>query len=271
MKPKVVIVMPAYNAARTIERTVAALPTDVVDEVIVVDDGSRDSTVSLARRMGLQVIAHSRNLGYGMNQKTCYSTALRQGAEIVVMVHADHQYDPTFIQALILPLMDGRADMMLGSRIASGQALAGGMPLWKYLANRFLTVLENLVLRQRLTDLHTGFRAYHRDFLEHVPWFMNANDFVFDTQMIVQAVACGYKLGEISIPARYFQEASSVDFWVSLRYGIKTLGVLGAYLLHRTGLFRSSKFKRASAEEWQRITSPDTAGARPAARPHDST
>jgi glycosyltransferase involved in cell wall biosynthesis len=269
MKPKVVIVMPAYNAARTIERTVAALPADVVDEVIVVDDASRDSTVSLARRLGLQVIAHSRNLGYGMNQKTCYSTALRRGAEIVVMVHADHQYDPTFIQALIAPLMEGRADVMLGSRIVSGQALAGGMPLWKYLANRFLTFLENLVLGQQLTDLHTGFRAYHRDFLEHVPWFMNSNDFVFDTQMIVQAVACGYVLGETSIPARYFPEASSVGFRASLRYGIQTLGVLGAYLLHRTGLYPSRQFQRAAATEWQSNIPSEIVDARPGAAADD--
>jgi len=246
-KPKVVIVMPAYNAAKTIEQTVADLPLDVVDEIIVVDDASRDDTVGLAKRLGLQVIAHPENLGYGMNQKTCYSTALAQGAEIVVMVHADHQYDPAYIQDLIAPLMDGRADMMLGSRIATGQAIAGGMPIWKYIANRLLTILENLILRQRLTDLHTGFRAYRRDFLEGVPWSMNSNDFVFDTEIIVQAVACGYQLGETSIPARYFPEASSVGFGVSLRYGIKTLGVLARYLLHMSGLFRSRQFLRVEA------------------------
>jgi glycosyltransferase involved in cell wall biosynthesis len=258
LKPKVVIVMPAYNAARTIESTVADLPRDLIDEVIVVDDGSRDSTVTLAKRLGLQVIVHSRNLGYGMNQKTCYSVALARGAEVVVMVHADHQYDPAYIPDLIAPLLDGKADMMLGSRIVSGRALAGGMPIWKYVANRILTLLEDIILRQQLTDLHTGFRAYRRDFLEHVPWFMNSNDFVFDTEMIIQAVACGYRLGETSIPARYFPEASSVGFWVSMRYGFKTLWALLAYLLHLMGLHPSGQFSRVPATQWQENRAAET-------------
>jgi glycosyltransferase involved in cell wall biosynthesis len=226
-----------------------------VDDIIVVDDASRDTTVSVAQRLGLQVITHSRNFGYGMNQKTCYCTALSQGAEVVVMVHADLQYDPRFIPQLLSPLLEGNVDMMLGSRIASGQAIAGGMPLWKYAANRFLTLLENIILGQRLTDLHTGFRAYRRDFLEHVPWFTNSNDFVFDTQMIVQAVACGYRLGETPVPARYFPEASSVGLMASLRYGIKTLGVLTRYLLHSSGLFPSHQFQRVDATRWQQATS----------------
>lgn len=247
MKPKVIVVMPAYNAARTIERTVAALPRDVVDDVIVVDDASCDGTVSAAEGAGLQVIAHPNNLGYGMNQKTCYSAALRQGAEIVVMVHADHQYDPAYIPPLIEPLVQGRADMMLGSRIVDGQALARGMPRWKFIANLFLTALENAVLGLQLTDLHTGFRAYRRDLLENIPWHLNSNDFVFDTEMIVQAVACGYRLGETSIPARYFPEASSVGFWVSVRYGLKTLVVLARYILHQHGVRPSAQFKRCPA------------------------
>jgi glycosyltransferase involved in cell wall biosynthesis len=246
--------MPAYNAARTIESTVAALPHELVHEVIVVDDGSHDGTAALAKRLGLQVIQHPRNLGYGMNQKTCYRAALRRGADIVVMVHADHQYDPAYIRQLTGAILEGQADMMLGSRIAGGRALAGGMPLWKYLANRFLTVLENLILGQRLTDLHTGFRAYSRYFLERVPWFMNGNDFVFDTQMIVQAVACGFKLGETPVPARYFAEASSVGLRVSLIYGFQTLAVLGRYLLHRSGVRPSRQFQRAPVDEWLRKT-----------------
>lgn len=252
--PKVVVVMPAYNAVRTIERTYADVPKDVVHHIIVVDDASRDETPHLAHQLGMQVIVHRQNYGYGANQKTCYSEALRLGADVVVMVHADHQYDPTRIPAMIAPILEGKADMMLGTRIAEGQALQGGMPLWKYVANRCLTTLENMVLGQELTDLHTGFRAYSRHFLEHVPWFSNSDDFVFDTEMIVQAVACGYRLGEAPVPARYFDEASSVNFRVSVRYGLKTLGVLGRYLLHRTGLWHNVQFSRTDAVRWKQAS-----------------
>lgn len=257
-KPKVIVVMPAYNAVRTIQRTYADIPHEVVDEVIVVDDASHDATPAQAARLGddVLVLVHRRNLGYGANQKTCYSQALRRGADVVVMVHADLQYDPKRIPQMIAPILAGEADMMLGTRIADGKALEGGMPLWKYASNRVLTTLENVILRQKLTDLHTGFRAYSCDLLQHVPWFLNSDDFVFDTEMIVQAVACGYRLGETPVPARYFEEASSVNFRVSLRYGIKTLGVLLRYMLHWTGVRRSRQFMRASANQWeQEITS----------------
>jgi glycosyltransferase involved in cell wall biosynthesis len=250
-QPKVFVVMPAYNAVKTIERTYADIPREWVQEVIVVDDASRDQTAAVASRLGVQVIVHRQNYGYGANQKTCYSEALRQGADIVVMVHADHQYDPTRIPQILAPIIEQKADMMLGSRISDGQALRGGMPLWKFIANRCLTTLENLILGQKLSDLHTGFRAYSRGFLEQVPWFMNSDDFVFDTEMIVQGVACGFKLAETPVPARYFDEASSVNFKVSTRYGLLTLAVLGRYLLHKTKIKSSAQFMRVTNSRWQ--------------------
>lgn len=256
-KPKIIVVMPAYNAVKTIERTYADVPKDIVDHVIVVDDASPDNTPEVAYQLGLQVLVHRENYGYGANQKTCYSEALRQGADIVIMVHADHQYDPTRIPEMIEPILSGRADMMMGTRIAEGKALEGGMPLWKFIANRFLTTLENLILGQHLTDLHTGFRAYSREFLEHVPWFMNSDDFVFDTEMIVQAVACGYRIGETPVPARYFDEASSVNFWVSTRYGFLTLLVLLRYLFHRIGLRATPQFLRSNQVVWSQSVQSD--------------
>lgn len=243
----VVVVMPAYNAARTLERTYADIPLDVVHDVVVVDDASHDATVAVAKGLGLRVLVHERNSGYGANQKTCYREALRLGADIVVMVHADHQYDATRIPQIIAPILNEEADMVMGSRILDGKALAGGMPLYKFVSNRILTTLENLILNLRLTDLHTGFRAYNRQLLTRVPWAMNSDDFVFDTEMIVQAVACGFRLSEISVSARYFAEASSVNFRVSLRYGILTLGVLIRYLLHLAGGRSNPQFLRTAA------------------------
>ena len=230
--PRVIVVMPAYNAARTLERTYADIPLDVVHDVVVVDDASRDPTPAVAEALGLRVFVHERNSGYGANQKTCYREALRLGADVVVMLHADHQYDATRIPQLIAPILEDKADMVLGSRIVDGKALAGGMPIYKFISNRFLTTVENMVLKLQLTDLHTGFRAYSRRLLTQVPWMMNSNDFVFDSEMIVQAVSCGFRLSEIAVSARYFPEASSVNFQVSLRYGLKTLGVLVRYLIH---------------------------------------
>jgi len=248
---KVVVVMPAYNATSTIEATYADIPQDIVSEIIVVDDASQDDTAAVAHRLGLHVLVHRENMGYGANQKTCYSHALQRGAEVVVMVHADHQYDPTRIPAIIAPILAGEADMMLGTRIAEGKALQGGMPLWKFVANRTLTTLQNMVFGQHLTDLHTGFRAYSRQLLEEVPWYLNSNDFVFDSQMIAQAVACGFRLGETPVPARYFDEASSVNFVVSTRYGLKTLVVLLLFLMHRLGLRKLQLFTRAAPSRWQ--------------------
>lgn len=251
-KPHVIVVMPAYNASRTIERTYADIPLDIVDEIIVVDDASHDDTPAVASNLGLRVLVHRQNYGYGANQKTCYREALKLGADIVIMVHADHQYDPTRIPQLIAPIIAGEADMMMGTRIADGRALEGGMPLYKFIANRILTTIENMVLGQRLTDLHTGFRAYNRQLLEGVPWFLNSDDFVFDSEMIVQAVVCGFRISEASVPSRYFDEASSVNFWVSLRYGIQTLSVMMRYLLHRLKIRPNAQFVRVGEPQWQK-------------------
>lgn len=251
---RVIVVMPAYNAARTLERTYNDIPPGVVDHVILVDDVSRDETVEVARRLGLQVVVHIQNRGYGGNQKTCYLEALRSGADVVVMLHPDYQYDSTRIPALIAPILAGDYDMMLGSRLlpepgARGNAtLAGGMPIWKYVANRFLTICENLVLGLRLSECHTGFRAYNRRLLETVPFLLNSDDFVFDTEMIAQAVMFGFRIGEIPVPTRYFEEASSVNFRRSVVYGLTTLAVLRRVLLHRFGLKRAAQFTRPLAD-----------------------
>jgi glycosyltransferase involved in cell wall biosynthesis len=238
---RVVIVMPAYNAAQTLERTYADIPHDVVDHVILVDDLSRDETVEVARRLGLEVIVHRQNLGYGGNQKTCYDRALEWGADVVVMLHPDYQYDATRIPALIAPILAGERDLMLGSRFL-GDPIAGGMPRWKYVANRFLTGLENLAFGLRLSEYHTGLRAYSRRLLVTIPYRRNSNDFVFDQELIAQVVAAGgLGIGEIAVPTRYFAEASSVGFRRSVVYGLSTLRVVARFLLHRVGLRRSPK------------------------------
>ncbi len=242
-KQKVVVVMPAYNAARTLERTYNDIPPNVVDSVILVDDVSQDETVEVAQRLGLKVVIHIQNRGYGGNQKTCYLEALRDGADIVVMLHPDYQYDSTLIPELIAPIERGEADMMMGSRLLGGGALAGGMPVWKYVANRFLTIVENLVLGQHLSECHTGFRAYSRRLLETVPFLLNSDDFVFDTEMIAQAVAFGFRIGEIAVPTRYFAEASSVNFRRSVKYGLSTLAVMARFLLDRSGLRPARQFR----------------------------
>ena len=232
---KVVVVMPAYNAARTLERTYREVPLKVVDEVLLIDDASHDDTVAVARRLGLTVYVHPENRGYGGNQKTCYRHALAAGADIVVMLHPDYQYDPRRIPELIEPVLAGEADLVLGSRLKDGHALAGGMPLYKYLANRFLTFCENLVLRQHLSEMHTGYRAYSRRLLESINFPANSEDFVFDTEVIVQTVAAGLRIAEISVPAKYLPEASSIGFWPSVRYGLGTLCSLLKYLGWRLG------------------------------------
>ena len=251
---RVVVVMPAYNAARTLERTYRDIPPGIVDHVILVDDVSHDETVEVARRLGLAVIIHVQNRGYGGNQKTCYLEALRDGADVVVMLHPDNQYDSTRIPALIAPLLADEADLMLGSRLLrqrgerGNPALEGGMPIWKYVANRFLTICENLVLGQHLAEGHTGFRAYHRRLLETVPFLLNSDDFVFDTEMLAQTVLFGFRIGEIAVPTRYFAEASSVNFQRSVVYGLATLNVLRRTLLHRAGLRRYAQFSRRLAD-----------------------
>jgi len=227
---KVIVVLPAYNAAKTLEQTVADIPRDCVDEIILVDDGSRDETVRLAESLGLTVITHEQNRGYGANQKTCYRAALAHGADIVVMLHPDYQYDPKLIKHFIGFIRDGYFDVMLGSRIRSRrETLAGGMPAYKYYANRFLTLIENLASGQNLSEWHTGMRAYTRDVLENIDFKHNSDDFVFDTQVLFQVVEKKYRIGEIPVPVRYFPEASSINFSRSMRYGLATVGVAMRY------------------------------------------
>jgi glycosyltransferase involved in cell wall biosynthesis len=237
---RVVVVMPAYNAARTLERTYHDIPHEIVDRIILVDDVSKDETVAVARQLGLDVIIHRQNLGYGGNQKTCYDAALEAGADAVVMLHPDYQYDATRIPQLVEPILNGTKDLMLGSRFL-GDPLAGGMPRWKYISNRFLTGLENRAFGLHLSEYHTGFRAYSRALLESIPYRLNSNDFVFDQELVAQAVACGMRIDEIAVPTRYFEEASSVGFRRSVVYGLSTLKVVTRFVLHRFRLRRSKK------------------------------
>ena len=245
---KVIVVMPAYNAAKTLERTYNDLPKEVVDKVILVDDVSQDETVEIAGRLGLKVIVHIQNKGYGGNQKTCYLEALKDGADIIVMLHPDYQYDSTLVPELIRPIQEGKADLVMGSRFLSGAPLAGGMPLYKYICNRLLTIVENLVLGQHLSECHTGFRAYSRRLLETIPFLLNSDRFVFDTEVIAQTVAFGFRIAEIPVPTRYFEEASSVDFRNSVIYGVSTLWVMVKYLLSKWGLIRYPQFSKELRE-----------------------
>lgn len=240
---KTIAVMPAYNAARTLERTVQDIPPGAVDEVIVVDDCSRDNTVEIAERLGLTVYRHEKNLGYGGNQKTCYKHALERGAEVVVMIHPDYQYDSRVIPAAVEIIRLGICDFIMGSRIRTRrEALAGGMPPWKYIANRCLTLVENVALGQNLGDFHSGFRAYRREVLETIPYNGNSNDFVFDSEFLAQAVHFGFKIGDIPVPVRYFDEASSINFRRSVTYGLSTLGVLAKYWARQLRIYNSPLF-----------------------------
>lgn len=238
-----IVVMPAYNAARTLQRTVADIPAGTVDRIILVDDCSKDDTVAVAEALGLQVIRHQVNTGYGGNQKTCYRAALDAGADIVVMIHPDYQYDSRLVPYLTGLLKDDVCDVVCGNRIRTRrEALAGGMPVYKYIANRCLTVVENLLMGQNLGEWHSGLRAYRRRVLEVIPWEHNSDDFVFDCQFLVQAAAFGFRLGDIPVPARYFEEASSINFRRSLRYGVHSLVVIAQYYLHAMGVWRSRLF-----------------------------
>lgn len=242
---KVIVVMPAYNAAETLADTYQSIPPHWVDWVILVDDGSIDATVAVAEHLDLELIVHPHNAGYGANQKTCYMEALRQGADIVIMLHPDGQYDPDIIPQMIAAIRDGKGEFVLGSRfIPPSSALAGGMPRYKYLANRFLTAVENVVMGTNLSECHTGYRAYSRRLLETVPFLRNSNDFVFDTEMIFQAHYFGFDFAEVPVTTRYFNEASSISFGASMQYGLSTMWVAARYLLHRLKLWKFDVFRK---------------------------
>lgn len=242
-KPKVVVVMPAYNAAKTLHMTYADLPREMVDLVILVDDGSSDETSKVARDLGLELFIHNRNYGYGANQKTCYREALRAGADIVVMVHPDYQYDPTLLPQIILPIQEGLADVVLGSRLMGASPVGQGMPWWKYVSNRFLTILENRAFGLKLSEYHTGYRAFRREVLESVNLQMNSDRFIFDQEILAQIVDLKFRIAEVPVPTRYFAQASSASFIQSTRYGFSILWLLMRYLLHRSGLKHQRMFE----------------------------
>ena len=236
------VVLPAYNADRTLERTVADIPRDVVDEILLVDDASTDATAERARRLGLHTIVHAVNRGYGGNQKTCYTESLRRGADIVVMVHPDYQYDPRLVPAMASLIAQGVYDVVLGSRILGRGAIAGGMPRYKYVSNRALTLIQNLAIGQKLSEYHTGFRAFARRVLETLPLEGNSDDFLFDNQMLAQVHYFGFTIGEVSCPTRYRDDSSSIRFAASCRYGLGVLATSALYRLARLGLLRPALF-----------------------------
>lgn len=241
---KVIAVLPALNAARTLERTVAAIPRDFVDEIILVDDHSTDETLALARTLPIHLVWHPHNAGYGANQKTCYLEALQREADVVVMLHPDGQYEPEMIPAMCAPILAGEADLVLGSRFAEpGMALAHGMPRWKYLVNRALTRIENRVMGTSLTEAHTGYRAYSRQFLLTIPFLRNANDFSFDSEVLMQAAAFGMRIAEVPARGRYLDDSSSVGFGAGSVYGLKTLWAGLRLVLHRRGIVPSRRFR----------------------------
>jgi glycosyltransferase involved in cell wall biosynthesis len=241
--PKIIIVLPAYNAAKTLDRTLAEIPDEYRRDVILVDDASSDGTYDRAVNLGLTTFQHEKNRGYGGNQKTCYHHALEAGADIVVMLHPDHQYDASVIPRLISPIKNGEADAVFGSRMLGGRPMEGGMPFWKYVANVFLTALANIVFRRYLSEIHSGFRAYSRKYLQRVRLEDNSDDFVFDTEIIAQGMACNLYFSEVPIVTRYFTEASSINFRRSVVYGFGVLGVLIRYSLHRAGIWKFQQFE----------------------------
>jgi glycosyltransferase involved in cell wall biosynthesis len=263
---KIIVVMPAYNAARTLERTVTEIPRNIIDEVLLVDDASTDETVARSAQLALTTFRHDRNFGYGRNQKTCYREALGRGADIVVMLHPDYQYSPNLIVPMAGMIAFGEYDVVLGSRILGKGAIKGGMPRYKYVANRFLTLVQNILIGQKLSEYHTGFRAFSREVLEDLPLDHNSDDFVFDNEVIAQVVFFGYRIGELSCPTRYFAEASSINFQRSVKYGLGVLATSVRFWLHRRGLYRSSLFilsPPASAREYYRQID-GVEGSRPA-------
>jgi len=237
---KIVVVMPAYNAAQTLEQTFQDIPMDIIDEVLLVDDASRDETIKVAQRLGIKCFLHERNMGYGRNQKTCYTEAMKLDADIVVMLHPDYQYSPRIIPALAGLVASGEYDVALGSRILGGKTRQGGMPLYKYISNRFLTAFENLLLGAKLSEYHTGFRAFSRRVLETLPIWENSDDFVFDNEMLAQAIYFSFAVGEVSCPTRYFPEASSINFRRSVKYGLGVLATSVKFVLQKLG---AAKFR----------------------------
>jgi glycosyltransferase involved in cell wall biosynthesis len=241
---KIVVIMPAYNAEKTLEKTYGEIPFEFVDDVILVDDASRDRTPEVAQKMGIRTIIHETNLGYGANQKTCYRAALGLGADIIIMLHPDYQYTPKLIPALASMIAYGEFDVALGSRILGVGALKGGMPIYKYISNRFLTLFENLMLNHKLSEYHTGYRAFSREVLEGLPLEKNSNDFVFDNQMLAQLIWFGYRIGEVSCPTKYFPEASSINMRRSLIYGLGVLKTSVQFRLQKWGIHSSPIFHR---------------------------
>jgi len=239
---RIVVVMPAYHAERTLRRTYEAIPHDVVDEVILTDDASGDATAEVARSLGIHTVVHETNRGYGANQKTCYAEALRRGADVIVMLHPDYQYEPRLVTPIASMVASGVYDIVLGSRILGGTTRAGGMPLWKYIANRALTLIENLALGAKLSEFHTGFRAYSREALQKMALRANSDDFVFDNQVLAQAIALRLRIGEISCPTSYHPEASSIGFARSIRYGVGVLATSAAFIAWRVGIARPRIF-----------------------------
>jgi len=241
---RVCVVMPAYNAGKTLEQTVSEIDRSIADDVILVDDASHDDTIDVARKLGIHYVVHPWNRGYGGNQKTCYTEALSRGADIVVMIHPDYQYSPKLLSAMAGMVASGHFDCVLGSRILGVGALRGGMPVWKYVANRFLTATENLLLGYKLAEYHTGYRAFSRKFLESLPLEENSDDFVFDNQIIAQGLWFGFDIGEITCPARYFEDASSINFTRSVKYGFGVLGTGLEYRLAKLKLLRPRRFSK---------------------------
>jgi glycosyltransferase involved in cell wall biosynthesis len=235
---RIAVVLPAYNAARTLEQTVSEIPHDVVDEILLVDDYSKDATTEIGQRLGLRVFLHEQNFGYGRNQKTCYTEALRGHADVVVMLHPDYQYKPSLVLPMAALIASGVYDVVLGSRILGGKARSGGMPLYKYVANRALTLLQNTLVSAKLSEYHTGYRAFSSDVLRSLPLLMNSDDFVFDNEILVQAIYFGFRIGEVSCPTHYFPEASSINFTRSVRYGFGVVWTSIRCRLQRWGLAR---------------------------------
>jgi len=244
LERKIIVVMPAYNSEKTLLQTYNDLPHEYIDDIILVDDASDDRTISVSRKLGIKTFIHEENKGYGANQKTCYREALGLGADIIVMVHPDYQYSPRLVTAMASMIASGHYDVVLGSRILGGDALKGGMPVYKYIANRILTFIENLILGCKLSEYHTGFRAFDRKVLETLPLEENTDDFVFDNEMLVQTIYFGFKIGEISCPTKYFDDASSINFIKSLKYGMGVLITTAKYVLQRSNLKRFKIFDK---------------------------